>query len=93
MLRWYMNRIDEHEHYSEQRRMFPLILVLFVLILCHLLFTTTPQISNKVVITVVLYSKDLFKLIKHQTLENIFTKEVTDFMHIRLPILKGSYYF
>ncbi len=45
------------------------------------------------VVTVVLYSKDMFKLIKwkilYQTLENIFTKEVTDFMNIRLPILKG----
>ncbi len=28
--------------------------------------------------------------ILYETFDNIFTKEVTDFMHIRLPILKGS---
>ncbi len=45
------------------------------------------------VVTVVLYNRNMFEQLKskilYPSLENVFTKEVTDFLHIYFPIQNG----
>ncbi len=49
--------------------------------------------KQRAVVLVVLYSKKMLKFVKYKiskvTVEETLIKEVTDFIHICLPILKG----